>query len=93
MLKTEIRRLHEDKREGNKARMIDERSNQALERKYLLAKEIIEKLKVDRVELQKKCFELKTKSEEMERRFNDSRAQAKKIADRTGRAVGEIALK
>ena len=93
MLKTEIRRLNEDKKEGNRVRMLDERSTQALERKYLLAKEMIDKLKADRVELQKKCFELKKKSEEMEKRLHDSRIQAQMLTEKTGRSFGDIALK
>ncbi|KAJ3119051.1 hypothetical protein HDU96_003226 [Phlyctochytrium bullatum] len=90
MLKTEIRRLYEDRKEVKRARMLDEKSNQGLERKYLLAKEMVEKLKADRHELQRTAFELKMKAEEMERKYFDAQIMAKKMAEQAGRTVGEI---
>jgi chromosome segregation ATPase len=93
MLKTEIRRLYEDRKESNKAKLTDERSSQALERKYILAREMVDKLKTERSELQRTCFELKTKADEMERRFYDAQMQAKRLAEKAGRTVGEISLR
>ncbi|KAJ3320092.1 Coiled-coil domain-containing protein 40, partial [Blyttiomyces sp. JEL0837] len=93
MLKTEIRRLHQDRRETSKARITDERTNQTLERKYILSKEMIDKLKSERTELQKNCFELKRRAEEMEKRWYDGQEMARKMAEKAGRTVGEITLR
>ncbi|ORY53524.1 hypothetical protein BCR33DRAFT_654817 [Rhizoclosmatium globosum] len=91
MLKTEIRRLQEERREERKNNITDERSNQALERKYILAREMVTKLKQERQELQRTCFELKTKADEMEKRYFDSQLMAKRMAEKAGRTV-EITL-
>ncbi|KAI9340580.1 hypothetical protein BDR26DRAFT_353881 [Obelidium mucronatum] len=93
MLKTEIRRLQEERREGRKNNITDERSSQALERKYLLAKEMVTKLKQERQELQRTCFDLKLKADEMEKRYFDSQLMAKRMGERAGRTVGEIATR
>ncbi|KAJ3072144.1 hypothetical protein HDU99_002257, partial [Rhizoclosmatium hyalinum] len=93
MLKTEIRRLQEERREERKNNITDERSNQALERKYILAREMVTKLKQERQELQRTCFELKTKADEMEKRYFDSQLMAKRMAEKAGRTVGDIATR
>ncbi|KAJ3015681.1 UNVERIFIED_CONTAM: hypothetical protein HDU68_012615, partial [Siphonaria sp. JEL0065] len=93
MLKTEIRRLQEERREERKNNITDERSSQALERKYLLAREMVVKLKQERQELQRTCFDLKVKADEMEKRYFDSQLMAKRMGERAGRSVGEIATR
>ncbi|KAI8855304.1 hypothetical protein BC829DRAFT_359316 [Chytridium lagenaria] len=90
MLKTEIRRLYEDRKEVRRTRMLDEKSNQGLERKYMLAKEMVEKLKAERHELQRTAFELKVRADEMEKKYFDAQIMAKRMAEQAGRTVGEI---
>ena len=90
MLKTEIRRLYEERKEVRKARLTDEHSGQVIERKYILAKETVEKLKAERKQLQRTCFELRTHAETMEKRFNEAKLQAVKIAERAGKSIGNI---
>ncbi|KAJ3410013.1 hypothetical protein HDV05_004120 [Chytridiales sp. JEL 0842] len=90
MLKTEIRRLYEDRRLHNKDRLTDERCTQAIERKYTLAREMVDKLKLERAELQKTCFELKSKADDMEKKYHEAQLQAKKIAEKASRTVSDI---
>ncbi|KAJ3214334.1 hypothetical protein HDU67_001775 [Dinochytrium kinnereticum] len=90
MLKTELRRLYTDRKEVRRARMLDEKTNEGLERKYMLAKEMVEKLKAERHELQRTAFELKVKAGEMEKKYFDAQIMAKKMAEQAGRTVGEI---
>ncbi|KAJ3107366.1 hypothetical protein HDU97_004248 [Phlyctochytrium planicorne] len=93
MLKTEIRRLYEDRKEVRRARMLDEKSNQGLERKYMLAKEMVEKLKAERHELQRAAFELKVKADDMEKKYFDAQIMARRMAEQAGRTVGEITMR
>lgn len=81
MLKTEIRRLYTDRADVRKARMADERATQGLERKYVLAREMVDKLKKERYELQKTNYELKMRADEMEKRYVEAKMQAKKAFD------------
>ncbi|TPX65655.1 hypothetical protein SpCBS45565_g05040 [Spizellomyces sp. 'palustris'] len=78
MLKTEIRRLYADRSDVRKARMADERATHGLERKYVLAREMVDKLKAERYELQKTNYELKNRAEQMERRYFDAKAQSRR---------------
>ncbi|KAI8819061.1 hypothetical protein BJ741DRAFT_179644 [Chytriomyces cf. hyalinus JEL632] len=71
MLKTEIRRLQEERREQKRSQVTDDGCSQVLERKYILAKEMVLKLKQERTELQRTCFEMKAKADEMEKRYFD----------------------
>ncbi|KAI9098111.1 hypothetical protein DFS34DRAFT_658819 [Phlyctochytrium arcticum] len=73
MLKTEIRRLYSDRSAVRQARMTDERATHSLERKYVLAREMVEKLKAEKYELMKGQWELKARAEEMERRWMEMR--------------------
>ncbi|KAI9005948.1 hypothetical protein BC832DRAFT_531037 [Gaertneriomyces semiglobifer] len=86
MLKGEIRRLQGDRAALRKARIVDEKSTNGLERKYVLAREMVEKLRKERTELMKANWELKGKVEELERfvaRFQSSVAQTSSNANAT----------
>ncbi|KAJ3140874.1 spermatogenesis-associated protein 17 [Physocladia obscura] len=91
MLKTEIRRLQAERQENKRNGVQEEHSFQSLERKYILAREVTLKLKKERSELQRTCFHLKTKYDEMEKLYFDSQLAAKRMAEKAGRTVGEIA--
>ncbi|KAJ3062099.1 hypothetical protein HDU98_001995, partial [Podochytrium sp. JEL0797] len=93
MLKTEIRRLQAERLEERKNGVTEDRSFQALERKYILAREMVTKLKQERQELQRTCFDLKTKADDMEKRYFDSQLMAKRLAEKAGRSVGEVAAR
>ncbi|KAI8802630.1 hypothetical protein BJ742DRAFT_683908 [Cladochytrium replicatum] len=91
MLKTEVRRLYEDRRDLRQARMLDERNTSAIERKYIVAKEMVEKVKQEKYELQKANYELRTRAEDLEKRFVEAKLQLKRFADAATRHVGELA--
>jgi predicted RNase H-like nuclease (RuvC/YqgF family) len=93
MLKTEIRRLQDERREDKRNTMQDERSFQGLEQKYLLVREMVTKLKQERRVLQQTCFELKTKCDDMERLYFSTQLAAKRMSEKAGRTVGEIATR
>ncbi|KAJ3352503.1 hypothetical protein HDU83_007922 [Entophlyctis luteolus] len=90
MLKTEIRRLQEEKKEEKRNNLQEERSFQALERKYILVREMVAKLKRERTELQRTCFEFKMKFDEMEKMYFNSQLAAKRMSEKAGQTVGEI---
>lgn len=81
MLKAEIRRLNQDRASVMKSRLTDEKSSSVLERKYLMTKEMLEKMKAERHELQKSCFEMKCRAEDMEKRYKELKSQYKHFAD------------
>ncbi|KAJ1560198.1 hypothetical protein HK405_007911, partial [Cladochytrium tenue] len=93
MLKTEIRRLHSDRREVGRARMVDERSTQVLERKCALAREQADKLRAERAELQRRCFDFRARAEKWERLYCEAQAQVRALADGAGKAVGDLAAR
>ncbi|KAJ3047995.1 hypothetical protein HK097_010978 [Rhizophlyctis rosea] len=66
MLKHEIRRLYNERSQTLKARLQDDRSTHALERKHVVAKEVAERLKADRTDLQKQNWELRKRVGELE---------------------------
>ncbi|KAJ3021052.1 hypothetical protein HKX48_009297 [Thoreauomyces humboldtii] len=68
MLKTEIRRLYVDRSDIRQARLADERAAHGLERKYVLAREMVDKLKAERADALRRCAELGLRVEELERR-------------------------
>ncbi|KND03985.1 uncharacterized protein SPPG_01433, partial [Spizellomyces punctatus DAOM BR117] len=88
MLKTEIRRLYADRSDVRKARMADERATHGLERKYVLAREMVDKLKAERYELQKANYELKNRAEQMERRYFDAKAQSRRNTEGSKSDIG-----
>ncbi|KAJ3278552.1 Coiled-coil domain-containing protein 40, partial [Borealophlyctis nickersoniae] len=63
MLKHEIRRLYNDRTHTTRARISDERATHAMERKYILAREMVDKLKASVVGLQRENFELRKEVE------------------------------
>ncbi|KAJ3123918.1 hypothetical protein HK098_001563 [Nowakowskiella sp. JEL0407] len=91
MLKLEIRRLYDDRRDVRQARLTDERNACVLERKYIIGREKVEKLKGEKLELQKQNFELRTRAEEMERKFFESKLQLKKFTENATKNIGELA--
>ncbi|KAJ1544932.1 hypothetical protein HK096_006980 [Nowakowskiella sp. JEL0078] len=91
MLKTEIRRLYDDRRDIRQARMTDEKSACVLERKYILCREMVEKTKSEKYDLQKQNFELKTRMDEMEKRYFEAKLQLKKYTQITVKNISEIA--
>ncbi len=81
MLKTEIRRLYQDRQNVVKARLQDDRSSSVLERKYILVKEAYDKLKSERQEVKTQNFEFKFRADEMEKRYNDLKSQYQHFAE------------
>ncbi|KAJ3077707.1 hypothetical protein HK102_005023 [Quaeritorhiza haematococci] len=75
MLKMEVRRLYQERLETRKARFVDERHSSVWERKFVLAREMLDKFKAERHELQRVNFELKCRSEDMEKRYNELKTQ------------------
>ena len=73
MLKTEIRRLNQDKLDSKKKSIVSEKSSLYLERKYIVAKEMVEKLSVEKKKLVSTNFELKRKSDEFEAKYNETK--------------------
>eukprot|EP00842_Homolaphlyctis_polyrhiza_P005661 jgi/Hompol1/6096/HPOL_000356-RA len=82
MLRTEIRRLYQDRSELKRVRMENEASAINIERKTELFKEMIDKLKAERYELQRANYALKRKAEEMERKYFDAKLQARRMTDK-----------
>ena len=77
MLKTEIRGLYQEKKESRKQVMSKEKSTLLLERKYIIAKEMLEKLQEEKVKLLKSNFDLKRRSDTLEVKFNELKTQSK----------------
>ncbi|KAJ3182075.1 hypothetical protein HDU87_000419 [Geranomyces variabilis] len=74
MLKAEIRRLYAARADVRQARIADERSAHGLERKYVLAREMVDSLRAERNDLRRKEADLTRRLEEGERRWVDARA-------------------
>jgi hypothetical protein len=87
MLKTEIRRLYQDRQAVVKARLKDDKSSSVLERKYILVKEAYDKLKSERQEVKTQNFEFKFRAEEMEKRYNDLKSQYQHFAEVSKRNI------
>jgi hypothetical protein len=51
------------------------------------------KIKKEKIELQRSCYELKTKSEDLEKRYFESQIQLKRMADKAGRQLADMASK
>ncbi|KXS19575.1 hypothetical protein M427DRAFT_143316 [Gonapodya prolifera JEL478] len=68
MLKTEIRSLYSERKETKRKRMKEVRSNEVIDRKYLLTKEMLEKVTGSRAELERENFRLQSELLECERR-------------------------
>ncbi|KAJ3033332.1 hypothetical protein HDV00_006488 [Rhizophlyctis rosea] len=66
MLKHEIRRLYSERSQTLQARLLDDRATHALERKHVVAKEIAERLKSERTDLQKQNWDLRKRVSELE---------------------------
>ncbi|KAH9248728.1 hypothetical protein BASA81_013618 [Batrachochytrium salamandrivorans] len=82
MLRTEIRRLYQDKKDLRKSRTENIQISMNVERNTEVLKEMVEKLKSERYELQRTNYVLKRKAEEMERKYFDAKLQARKITER-----------
>jgi hypothetical protein len=91
MLKTEIRRLYQDRQNVVKARLQDDKSSCVLERKYILVKEAYDKLKAERQEVKTQNFEFKYRAEEMEKRYNDLKIQYQHFAEVSQRNMEKYA--
>lgn len=87
MLKTEIRRLHQDRQAVVRSRLQDDKSSSVLERKYILVKEALDKLKTERQEIKLSNFELKCRAEDMEKRYNDLKNQYQHFAQVSRRSI------
>jgi hypothetical protein len=87
MLKTEIRRLYQDRQAVVKARLKDDKSSSVLERKYIIVKEAYDKLKSERQEIKTQNFECKHRAEEMEKRYNDLKSQYQHFAEVSKRNI------
>ncbi|KAL2913632.1 hypothetical protein HK105_206792 [Polyrhizophydium stewartii] len=82
MLRTEIRRLYQDRSELKHIRSENEQASAKIERKTELFREMVDKLKSERYELQRANYALKRKAEEMERKYFDAKLQARRMTDK-----------
>ena len=90
MLKTEIRRLYKDKNTIQKVRLQDERSSSVIERKYLLAKEKLDKLQVERHEMLKNNFDLKCRYEDVEKKYRELKSEYKNFSEMARKNVTDL---
>ena len=79
MLRTEIRRLTQDRSHLRQDKADYDRSVMHIERNTLLYKEMIDKLKAEKYELQKSVFELKRRSDEADKRYFDIKMKLRQI--------------
>ncbi len=73
MLKSEIRRLYQDKNDIRKDIISTEKSTNIIERKFILAKEMLEKLQTEKKKLLKSNFELKKRADVLESKYNQKK--------------------
>lgn len=93
MLKSEIRRLYQDRQNVVKERVFDDKSTSVLERKYILVKEALEKLRSERHDIQKNNFDLKCRAEDMEKRYFDLKNQYQHFAEVSKRKATDFSEK
>ncbi|KAI8906185.1 hypothetical protein DFJ77DRAFT_477750 [Powellomyces hirtus] len=74
MLTHEIRRLHSARQHIQLARIADERAAHGLERKYVLAREMVDKLKSERYDAAKREADLTRRLEDLEKRWCEERS-------------------
>lgn len=70
MLKSEIKRIYESHNNTRGEQRSDAKKSNVLDRKNVILKEIINQLKIEKLNLQKKLFEYKQKSDDIERKYN-----------------------
>jgi chromosome segregation ATPase len=77
LLRTEIRRLSQDRSNLRQEMASLDKSNLHVEKDVQLYKEMIEKLKSERYELQRQVFNLKRRADEAERKYFDAKLKAR----------------
>jgi chromosome segregation ATPase len=77
LLRTEIRRLSQDRSALRQEMANLDKSNLHVEKDVQLYKEMIEKLKSERYELQRQVFNLKRRADEAERKYFDAKLKAR----------------
>ena len=82
MLRTEIRRLYQDKGELKQLRSDNLQAISVQERKVELYKEMADKLKAERYELQRSNYFLKRKCDEAERKYYDSKIIMRRLVEK-----------
>ena len=83
MLKSEIRRLYQDKNDIRKDIISTEKSTNIIERKFMLAKEMLEKLQTEKKKLLKSNFELKKRADVLEAKYNQQKILQKRSVEST----------
>ncbi|KAJ3342937.1 hypothetical protein HDU93_000596 [Gonapodya sp. JEL0774] len=69
MLKAEIRNLYSERKDVKRKRVTEDKTNEVIERKYLLTKEMLERVTMARAELERDNFRLRSDLIESERCF------------------------
>lgn len=85
MLRTEIRRLDQDKTALRQEKTQQQKTLNNAEKDKQLSRELIEKLKADRYELNRQVYNLKKRADESERKYYDAKLkirQHEKIAQK-----------
>ena len=70
MLRSELRRLHHDRHSVHQTLISHEKSSSIIERKYTIAKEMLDKATSERQKLAKTNFDLKRRADQLEAKLN-----------------------
>jgi hypothetical protein len=81
MLKAEIARLYEERKETKRSKTIEEKVVGNLESKYTFAKEMLDKHKEEKMELKKENFNLQKKVLHLSKKYTELKAQYHRWAE------------
>ncbi|KAL7750833.1 hypothetical protein RI367_003790 [Sorochytrium milnesiophthora] len=81
MLKQDLRRVYSDKSALAQCRVTDVKTHRALEQKYTLVKEMLDRVKLEKNALIKQNWELKTQADAWAKRVTEMKAQWQRLGD------------
>jgi len=100
LLSSEIRKLSQDRSKLRQEKVLIGRATLGADRSTQIQKEMIDKLKSEKYQLQRDAFELKRRADEADRKYFDlkvkvrhmEKTEAKRQKERVGKATSQIAL-